>query len=63
MEVSLTSPPLSLSPTIFGCWDNCTTASTGRSRKVLAGTLYRTMGTGLEFATCVLKGFKILKLQ
>ena len=48
----LTSPPLSLSPSMLGCWASLTTASTGRSRPVLAGTLYRTTGTGLLSATC-----------
>lgn len=48
----LTSPPLSLRPRMFGCWDSCITASSGSSRPVLAGTLYRTTGTGLLSATC-----------
>lgn len=60
IKASLTSPPLSLMPTIFGCRDRCITASTGRLRPVFAGTLYRTMGIGLESATCVLKGIKAL---
>lgn len=49
--VALTSPPLSLRPTIFGCWESWIIASTGRSRPVFAGTLYNTTGTELESAT------------
>lgn len=50
-RVCLTSPPLSFRPTMLGCWHSCVTASSGSSRPVLAGTLYRTTGTGLQSAT------------
>lgn len=48
----LTSPPLSFRPRMLGCSDSPITASSGSSRPVLAGTLYRTTGTGLLSATC-----------
>ena len=46
-----TLPPLSFNPMILGCLDRLTIASSGKSMPVLAGTLYRVTGTGLESAT------------
>ncbi|TNN33075.1 hypothetical protein EYF80_056765 [Liparis tanakae] len=37
---------------MLGCSASVTAASSGSSRPVLAGTLYRTTGTGLLSATC-----------
>ena len=51
MWQSLTSPPLSFSPIMFGCCARCMTTSGGISMFVLAGTLYNTTGTGLALAT------------
>lgn len=46
-----TSPPLSLTPIMFGCVDSLITTSAGRSMPVLAGTLYKITGIGETSAT------------
>jgi len=55
--ILLTSPPLSLTPMIFGCVDSLITTSAGRSIPVFAGTLYNITGIGDASAT-----YKIMKI-
>ena len=46
MKLLHTSPPLSLIPMTFGCFDSSMMLSEGNSTPVFPGTLYSMMGMG-----------------